>query len=235
MSEQQVKRRRSAVAELKILHRIIETISYNLDFDSVLKEIIHLVDTVAHADEIFIYLLQDNVLSCRAAKREVPHEWKKIHLRVGTGITGWVAQHRTPVVIPLHASHDSRFHVFTNLQADQFEAFCSLPLIHHEKLVGVFNVQHKNEYHFTKNDIALLRTIAMATAGAVETARLFDQTNFLQEALAARKLIEKAKGKLMKHYHIDEGEAYDIIKKRAMDLRKPMRDIANAILLIPEK
>lgn len=226
-------KRRSPTAreELNLLHRIIETISYNLDLDEILHEIIRVVDSVAHADEIFLYLLRENELILRSAKRESSENLSTIRLQMGKGITGWVAAHEKPVRLRCAAYEDKRFHTFTNLAADRYEAFLSLPMLYHKKLIGVLNVQHRKPYDFSDREVKLLQTVATATAGAIENARLFEQTTLLSEALAARKLIEKAKGKLMKQYQISEEKAYRWMKKRAMDLRKPMRDIAEAILI----
>lgn len=221
----------AARQELALLHRIIETISYNFDLDSVLHEVIQLVDSIAHCDEIFIYLLRDHELVCCAAKREVPAKWKKIHLNIGDGITGWVAEHRKPVALTKHAYHDARFHLFTNLAADRYEAFLSLPLLHHDHLVGVMNVQYKKRNNFPPRIVRLLQTISYATAGALENARLIAEAAELHAALASRKVIEQAKGKLMHAFGMTEEEAYQWMKRRAMDVRKPMFDIAQAIMM----
>lgn len=227
----QKKRKTTAAQEVNILHRIIETISYNLDLDAILKEIISVVDSVANADEIFLYLLKDNNLIVRAAKNESREDLGSIKLTVGKGITGWVAQNKKSVHIIEKAYEDKRFYSFIGLKADQYEAFLSLPLIYHEKLIGVLNAQHRKKHELTKKEMRLLQTIAHATAGAIENVRLFTEAAELNKALEARKVIEKAKGKLMKQYSLSEQDAYEWLKKRAMDLRKTMREVAEAVLI----
>ncbi len=44
-------------------------------------------------------------------------------------------------------------------------------------------------------------------------------------------MVERAKGVLMKAHGLDEGEAYRRIQRLSMNSRKPMRDIAEAILV----
>lgn len=223
--------RTSAEQELAILHRIIETISYDLDLDHVLREIISVVDSVAHPDEIFLYMRKNKELVLRAAKKETDSAIRNVQLHVGEGVTGWVAAQKTVVRLHKKAYEDHRFRTFTNLRADQYEAMLSIPMLYHGTLVGVLNVQHRKEHTFTDREVNVIQTIATATAGAIENARLFEQTTLLNEALEARKMIEKAKGKLMKQYQISEDEAYKWLKKRAMDLRKTMRDVAEAVLI----
>jgi AmiR/NasT family two-component response regulator len=77
-------------------------------------------------------------------------------------------------------------------------------------------------------------SIAHAAAGAIEHARLIEENMVLSETLQSRKTIDRAKGKLMKHNELSEAEAYEWLKKRAMDLRKSMKDVAEAVLISME-
>ena len=61
---------------------------------------------------------------------------------------------------------------------------------------------------------------------------LMVKTKVVQEELEARKLVERAKGILMREQGMAEEEAFRKIQKQSMDLRKSMRDIAEAIILI---
>jgi AmiR/NasT family two-component response regulator len=53
----------------------------------------------------------------------------------------------------------------------------------------------------------------------------------LKETLEARKTIERAKGLLMQQRHLSEDQAYTLIKKTSMNMRKPMAEVAQAIIL----
>jgi response regulator NasT len=57
------------------------------------------------------------------------------------------------------------------------------------------------------------------------------ETRDLRDQLETRKLVERAKSVLMAQYGLSEGEAFRRIQKTSMDTRKPMRAIAEAILL----
>lgn len=63
---------------------------------------------------------------------------------------------------------------------------------------------------------------------------LKDENERLKKALEERKLIDKAKGILMKREGIPEDEAYRRIQKLSMDKRKKMVEIADAIILAAE-
>lgn len=60
---------------------------------------------------------------------------------------------------------------------------------------------------------------------------LATETRDLREQLETRKLVERAKGVLMAQFNLNEAEAFRRIQKASMDTRKPMKAIAEAILL----
>lgn len=60
---------------------------------------------------------------------------------------------------------------------------------------------------------------------------LKEQVEDLKETIESRKVIEKAKGVLMKSHGLSEPEAFRRMQKLAMDKRKSLRQIAEAILL----
>lgn len=73
--------------------------------------------------------------------------------------------------------------------------------------------------------------IELAFAHASEVEALKEQVDDLKDTLESRKVIEKAKGLLMRTQGLSEPEAFRKLQKLAMDKRKSMRQIAEAILL----
>jgi len=76
--------------------------------------------------------------------------------------------------------------------------------------------------------------VEAALAAFTEFAVLKKENDELKKTLEARKMIERAKGLLMKNRSLSEAEAFALIQKKSMDLRRPMVDIAQAILLSEE-
>jgi len=165
--------------ELKILHQISQSISCNLDLDEVLQKIIDLVVDVTHGDSCLLYLLDgtEENLVLRASKNPHPRLIGKIGVRVGEGITGWVAKEAETVALARHASKDVRFKVFNSLPEDKYEAFLSVPIIAPtERVVGVINVQHRKAHRHSEREKALLSIIGHQVGGAIENARLYQET-----------------------------------------------------------
>lgn len=63
-----------------------------------------------------------------------------------------------------------------------------------------------------------------------ERAILEDSVADLHQKLENRKVIEKAKGLLMKHLNLSEEDAMRKLQKQARDSRRPMADLAKSIL-----
>jgi response regulator NasT len=78
----------------------------------------------------------------------------------------------------------------------------------------------------------------MLAAAKTDCSREFyalkEENERLKRVLEERKLIEKAKGILMKKDGIPEDEAYRKIQKLSMDKRKKMAEIAEAIIIAEE-
>ncbi|HEY3301966.1 MAG TPA: response regulator [Candidatus Binatia bacterium] len=80
----------------------------------------------------------------------------------------------------------------------------------------------------------LLPTTELAISRFEEFNSLRKENEDLKKTLEARKAIERAKGVLMKQQGLSEPEAFSLIQKKSMDLRKPMAEIAQAIILTEE-
>lgn len=77
----------------------------------------------------------------------------------------------------------------------------------------------------------LTPAIEVALARFREFQELQKQVIDLQQALETRKLVDRAKGILMDKQGLSEAEAFRKIQKMSMDNRKPMKDVAEAIIL----
>lgn len=84
---------------------------------------------------------------------------------------------------------------------------------------------------FTRSDV--VPAMAVATSRFAEAAALADEVEDLTERLETRKVVERAKGLLMSR-GMSEPEAFKRLQKLAMDKRKPLRDVAEAVILAAE-
>jgi response regulator NasT len=80
----------------------------------------------------------------------------------------------------------------------------------------------------------LAPAIEVALARFQEFLTLEREVEDLQEALETRKLVDRAKGILMDTKGMTEAEAFRKIQKMSMDTRRPMKEIARAIIITYE-
>jgi AmiR/NasT family two-component response regulator len=107
----------------------------------------------------------------------------------------------------------------------------SVPLAVKDKVIGVINCYTSYPHEFTETERAVLTTVANQAAVCIENTELMVKTRVIQEELETRKLVERAKGILMKRNNLTEEESFKRIRKTSMDSRKTMREVAEAILL----
>lgn len=218
--------------ELSFLYRVAQSV-HSLELGELLKEIVQIATQVTKGDSVLIYIFDKEKanLILRASKNPHKDLLQRVTMKLGEGITGWVARKKKPVAISQGAAKDPRFKFFRSLPEDRFEAFLSVPIINKVGVVGVINVQHKKKHQHSDMEINLLSAIGKLVGGAVENALLIEESMALKEALEMRKLIERAKGILMKRKNISEPDAYREIQKESMNSRKSLKEIAEAVIL----
>jgi uroporphyrinogen-III synthase len=158
----------------------------------------------------------------------------RLKLKIGQGITGWVAEHKEPVAVAEKAALDPRFQFFNELPEDSYEAFLSVPMMCRSRVVGVINLQHRLPHVYRRREIRLISTVGFLIGAEIERLRLEDANSSLWEKLQARKVVERAKGILQRDLGLSEEQAYLALQRQSRQTRKAMKEIADAIVLSEE-
>ena len=227
----QVARQSSAI---ELMHAIGRRMAASDPLHSVLDQIVSFIDALLQCDSCFLYVLDGKQLVLRASKNPHPDVIDHLGIKIGKGITGWVAEHREPVSIDFGALRDPRFQSFKDLPEDSFEAFLSVPILARGRLVGVVNVQHRQPHHYTSWEVQTISMVGFLVGAEIEMARLESENNILSSQLETRKLVDRAKAVLQRDLGVTEEQAYHMIQKESRQRRKNMREIAEAILLSEE-
>ena len=218
-------------SHVDVLHHTVTRIAAADGFHQALDRVLDCAVEVVKCDSCFIYVLEGDDLVLRASKNPHQELVDRLKLRLGQGITGWVAEHREPVAVFREAYKDPRFQYFTELPEDRFEAFLSVPLLSRGRLAGVMNLQHREPHVYSPRDIRLLSTIGFLAGAEIEVARLETANSGLFRQLETRKLVERAKGILQRDLNLTEEQAYLSIQRQSRQKRKTMKEIAEAIIL----
>ena len=221
-------------SHVNVLHHTVTRIASADGFHQALDRVLDFAVDLVKCDSCFIYVLSGEDLVLRASKNPHQELLDQLKLRIGQGITGWVAEHREPVAVFKEAYKDPRFQRFNELPEDRYEAFLSVPLFSRGRLVGVMNLQHGDPHVYTEREIGLLATVGSLAGAEIELARLESQNTELSQQLETRKIVERAKGILQRDLGLTEEQAYLSIQRQSRQKRKTMKEIAEAIILSEE-
>lgn len=178
-----------------------------------------------------LMLLNDKgELVIRATQTVSENYKKKAPVKLGEGISGRVAQQNKPIAVyDVQAEPDYKYKDIA--KQESISSYLCVPMSVKGRVIGVLNLYTSEPHKYTKGEIDLLSSIAAQAALVIENTELLVKTKVIQEELESRKIVEKAKGLLMKERRLDEDDAYRLLQKFSMDNRKSMRQVAEAIVL----
>jgi uroporphyrinogen-III synthase len=217
--------------DIDFLHEISSRMAAADPLHEVLAQIVEFASALVKCDSCFVYVVENDELVLRASKNPHAEVIDRLKLKMGQGITGWVAEHREPVSVSHNASQDVRFQLFNELPEDQYEAFLSVPILSRARAVGVINVQHRQPHTYTRRQIRMISTIGFLVGAEIEVARLEMENSHLLQQLETRKLLERAKGILQRDLGIDEEQAYLTLQRQSRQKRRSLKEIAEAVVL----
>src|SRR6266478_2647274 len=114
---------RAASIGVPLFHRISRIANSDFSLDEILGQIVGLAAEILCCDACLIYLREtatgDFVL--RASQLPRSYGIATLRLKLGEGVTGWVAEHQTIVALSANASKDPRFKTFASLVEDTYE------------------------------------------------------------------------------------------------------------------
>jgi signal transduction histidine kinase len=182
--------------QLRFLHHVVRLATTARTWDELLSTVVDLTRDALHADVSSLYLLDRDgrYLTLAATNGLDRYQIGRARVPFGEGVTGRVAAHRRPRVVPDVAS-DPHFLWVRGIDQKRFVAsMLSVPLVWHERVVGVLNVQTERHRDFGEADAAQLGAIADVLAGIVERVRLQREAEAQAEELRA---LDRARAELV--------------------------------------
>ena len=231
----------TAAWQVAILHRTSRVVSSGLAIGDMLQELIAITVEVSACDACLVYLPDHETGDIVLRASQLPHDAEigSVRLNLGEGIAGWVAQHKSAVALSSRAFADSRFKLFTTLIEDTYEALLSVPLIRGGEVIGVLNVHHREPHAHTPEEISVLCFLGEQMGGALAYSMLSDhniklkkEALLVRQQLEERKLVERANGILQQRFDLSEDEAYQRLREESRRLRRSIREVAEAVLLV---
>lgn len=210
---------RESKERLDLLSRVVTLAVTAGTEDELVREVLEVtLDHLgARVGSILLYDEAQKHLYVKYGKGLAPELATRIRIKIGDGISGWVAQRKQPLLVK-DIENDP---VFGRISNPKYEtrSLISAPLIGKDRLIGVVNVNNKKDgASFNEDDLSLLATIAREISIAMENFHLVESLQKKAEVLEAanRQLIEMGKARA------------DFMSRVSHELRTPLNSIKGA-------
>jgi len=220
------------VKQIQAISKVANLITSGMYLEELLRLVVHVTAEIMNSkiSSLMLFDPEKKELVVKATQSISEAYNKKPNIPLGVGIAGMVARDNKPIYVP-DVKKDARY---LNQDVAKKEGLCSLacvPLAVKGRVIGVLNCYTSKKHEFSKHELDLLAALANQAAIAIENAELDLRARSAEEALTTRKAVERAKEILSQEAGILPSEAYRLIQKQSMDMRKSMREVAEAIIL----
>lgn len=216
--------------EVALLLDIVAATSSGPGLEPMAAAVARMITAATASDVCFVHVLDDTDRSLTLAGATPPFDEQvgRIRLPLGSGVSGWVASHRQPVVITDNKEADPRYVQIGSLRGSDFTSMASVPMeTEPGGLVGVLNVHTIERREFTARDVELLLVIGRLIAGALHQARLHRQLttreraheNFAEQVIQAQEVERRRLA----------GDIHDGISQRLVSLTYRLDAAARAV------
>ena len=221
--------------QLQTLSQVSKTIASNRYLQEILQLIVAMTAEMMNSTICSIMLLDEKKQELEiVATQSLSDDYRgKANLKVGQSISGRAVQERRPISV-LDVTREPGYMYRDLAKKEGLCSLLSVPMMIRDRAVGVINSYTSTEHVFDRDETQILQAVANQAAVAIENTTLTRRSIEMQEALENRKLVERAKGVLMRERKIAEDEAFRVIQRQSMNLRKNMKEIAEAIILASE-
>ncbi|MEO0162294.1 MAG: HD domain-containing phosphohydrolase [candidate division WOR-3 bacterium] len=159
------------IKELYLLQLISQELSSILDLELLLQRIVrHLKETLNY-ERAAVALVDEKTKELIVRAAEKPYSKKiqpRLRLKLGQGITGYVAQTGKPYLAN-DVTQNSRYYIFDKKTKSEI----AVPLKVGERVIGVINIESYKKNTFTDKDLELLSLVANQASIAIQNSQLY--------------------------------------------------------------
>ncbi|MFH1709542.1 MAG: GAF domain-containing protein [bacterium] len=223
---------RSLRKDIETLGKVSSTIVSEMYLEDILKIIVAVTAEVMGSKICSLMLLNEKGDELRlSATQSLSKDYiNKPNVKVGQSISGRAVSQKKPITV-LNIRKDPHYMFPETAKKEGLYSMLSVPLMVKGKVIGVLNCYTSRRHKFTPREIKLVSAVGNQAAIAILNRKLAEEKDALSVKLEERKVIERAKGILMKKEGFSEDEAYKKLRKQSMDKRMSMKEIAEAVIL----
>jgi sigma-B regulation protein RsbU (phosphoserine phosphatase) len=156
---------------LATLYDISKETASILELDELLARVAEVVKRVIDYEMFGILLVDEDsgdlVLRKSVSYGAIP---EKTRIRMGEGLVGSAAAGKQPILVGDVSSDPRYLNLIPHTRSE-----LAVPLLHKDRVVGVFDLESTVLDHFTEEHLKVLTPLASQVAGAIENARLVDE------------------------------------------------------------
>jgi phosphotransferase system enzyme I (PtsP) len=173
----------AAAAARQILTRLHEVMASRMHAQGKLDRVVEIIGGSLNSEVCSIYLLREGMLelyATRGLNQSAVHVTRMAH---GEGLTGTIAANNETLNLAEAKAHPD-FLYRPETGEDKFHSFAGVPIVYHERVVGVLCVQHVDPRRYEEIEIEALQTTAMVLSELISNAELVDEEE--ADALSGR-------------------------------------------------
>ncbi len=164
------------IRQLKSLHDISSTLTLELDKQELIKKVVGIIKNTYKFLNTAILLIdpEKNILKVVAKEGYANQKIEDIEIKIGDGITGWVADSGLPLVVNDVTADPRYIEGFSGAKSE-----LAVPLKYKTEVIGVLDVEAEHFNAFDKTDLDTLKTLANYIAAYIKNAELHQETENL--------------------------------------------------------
>ena len=181
----------AAAAARSILTQLHEVMAARLRAQAKLDRVVEVIGENLDSEVCSIYLLRDGMLELFATRGLNQSAVHVTRLALGEGLTGTIADNIETLNLAEAKAHPD-FQYRPETGEEKFHSFAGVPIVYHERAVGVLCVQHVDPRRYEDVEIEALQTTAMVLSELIANAGLVDEAEAsgLPEALSGPQVVE---------------------------------------------
>jgi GAF domain-containing protein len=159
------------LSQHRLLHHVTTSAASSTTIEEALNSAVQGLQVTLGGDQVSILLVDHDgeTLEVKAAIGYTDNVYK-LRIPIGSGITGWVAQHRQSLRVADVAS-DSRY-IGVN---ERVRSEMAIPLIYRNEVLGVLNVESAQPNAYSENIEEMIGTLGGSLAAIIAHSRLLEQ------------------------------------------------------------
>ncbi len=168
----------AAASARQILTRLHEVMASRLHAQGKLDRVVDIIGENLASEVCSVYLLREGMLELFATRGLNKSAVHVTRMAIGEGLTGTIAD-KVEMLNLAEAKAHPDFQYRPETGEDKFHSFAGVPIVYHERAVGVLCVQHVEPRRYEEVEIEALQTTAMVLSELISNAELVDEEEAL--------------------------------------------------------